>query len=51
MVFVVEGTLTLELPDRCEEITGDAYLVDNNKDHAFVNRGSKPVRFFRCTSW
>jgi transcriptional regulator with XRE-family HTH domain len=51
MIFVVEGTLTLELPDRCQEITADGYLLDNSKDHAFANRGSKPVRFFRCTSW
>ena len=51
MIFVVEGTLTVELPDRREEITADGYLLDNGKDHAFANTGSNPVRFFRCTSW
>jgi transcriptional regulator with XRE-family HTH domain len=50
-IFVVEGTLTIEYPDGREQVTADGLLLDNGKDHAFVNEGSKPVRFFRCTSW
>lgn len=51
MIFVVEGTLTVELPDGSKEITSDGYLLDNSREHAFANRGSEFVRFFRCTSW
>jgi transcriptional regulator with XRE-family HTH domain len=51
MIFVVEGTLTIEVGGRRDEITADGYLLDNQQDHAFVNRGKAPVRFFRCTSW
>ncbi len=50
-VFVVEGTLTIAYPDRRQEVTADGVLVDNTQDHAFVNEGTEPVRFFRCTSW
>ncbi len=50
-IFVVEGTLTIEYPEGREEVTADGLLLDNTKDHAMVNAGSRPVRFFRCTSW
>lgn len=50
-IFVVEGTLTIEYPDGREQVTADGLLLDNTKDHAMVNEGSQPVRFFRCTSW
>lgn len=50
-IFVVEGTLTIEYADGREQVTADGLLLDNTKDHAFVNDGPKPVRFFRCTSW
>lgn len=56
MLFVVEGRLTLELgagPAGAEsiEIERDRYLLDRARAHAFVNRGSAPARFFRCTCW
>lgn len=50
-IFVVEGTLTIEYPDGRQQITADGLLLDNSKDHAMVNEGPAPVRFFRCTSW
>jgi transcriptional regulator with XRE-family HTH domain len=50
-IFVVEGTLTIEYPDRREQVSANGVLIDNSKDHAMVNEGSEPVRFFRCTSW
>lgn len=51
MVFVVEGRLTLELETGAVEVERDARLFDSAQAHAFANRGSGPVRFFRCTSW
>ncbi len=51
MLFVVQGTLTVEFDDHTDEINADGYLLDNRRDHAFVNRGNETVRFFRCTSW
>ena len=50
-IFVVEGTLTIENADGRHQVTADGVLLDNTKDHAMVNEGSTPVRFFRCTSW
>lgn len=51
MLFVIDGTLTIELGALDVEIRADAYLLDNRQDHAFANRTNEPVRFFRCTSW
>jgi redox-sensitive bicupin YhaK (pirin superfamily) len=51
MLFVVEGTLTIEIGEGIVEVAADAYLLDNRQDHAFSNRSGRSVRFFRCTSW
>lgn len=51
MVFVVEGRLTLELESGPVEVERNGWLFDSAQAHAFANRGSEPVRFFRCTSW
>jgi transcriptional regulator with XRE-family HTH domain len=51
MLFVVEGTLTVEVGDTADTVRADGYLLDNRRPHAFVNRSDAVVRFFRCTSW
>lgn len=51
MLFVVEGQLTLEVDGQTLEIEQDGFLLDSTRAHAFVNRHSSAVRFFRCTAW
>lgn len=51
MLFVVEGRLTVQTEAETVEIERDGYLLDSTQDHAFINAGDVPVRFFRCTAW
>jgi hypothetical protein len=49
LVVVVEGVLTLELASGALKIAAGCHLFDSAQDHAFANRSSAPVRFFRST--
>lgn len=51
MIFVVEGTLTLELETGTTEMRAANHVFDSAQVHAFVNSGNDIVRFFRCTAW
>lgn len=51
MLFVVEGRLTLELPEGPRELEIGAHLFDSTQDHGFANLTERSVRFFRSTIW
>lgn len=51
MLFVQEGTLTLELETGVIELAPGHHLFSSDQRHAFRNSGSRSVRFFRCTIW
>jgi len=50
-LFVLEGQLTLQIAGQSIELTNTAHLFESSQPHVFVNKGKKPVRFFRCTVW
>ena len=50
MIFVMEGTLTLELESETIELKAASRVFDSAQAHAFINSGTEVVRFFRCTA-
>ena len=48
MIFVIEGTLDLELPDGLRRQPAGSYTVyGTDRAYAYANRGEGPVRFIR----
>jgi transcriptional regulator with XRE-family HTH domain len=50
MVYVISGTLTLELGDEVETVAaGQSIAYSSDRSYAYVNAGDSPVRFLRNT--
>jgi quercetin dioxygenase-like cupin family protein len=47
-VYVIEGTLTVALPDEDRQVaTGEFFMFASNRHHAYRNDGQGLVRFVR----